>query len=93
MLAPPATTDFAVCGAIAAAFMGCFQAAPKDFLEAAPRGVTHKESYRDPARIFRIAVSAGLAQELPTLLGLLRGIAQAPGSHLHFYLSEKKLQT
>jgi len=38
-----------------------------------------------------VAVSATLAQELPTLPGLLRGIAQAPRS-LSDYLSERKLQ-
>ena len=92
VLGPLAATDFAVCGSIAAAFMGCFQAATKDFLEAKPRGVTYKERYRDPARIFRIAVSAGLAEQLPTLSGLVRGIAQAPGDHLHFYLSEEQLE-
>ena len=92
VLAPPATTDFAVCGAIAAAFMGCFLAAPKGSLEAAPRGVTYKERCRDPARIFRISVPAGLAEQLPKLTGLLGGIAQAPGNHLHSYLSEEQLE-
>ena len=92
VLAPPASTDFSVCGAVAAALMGCFYAAPKDFLSSSPRGITYQESYSDPTRAFHVAVSADLAQELPTLPGLLRGISQAPGSRLCYYLAEKKLQ-
>ena len=69
-------------------FPGRTQGFPRS--SAARRNVQGK--LQGPARIFRIAVSAGLAEELPTLPGLLRGIAQAPGSHLHFYLSEKQLQ-
>ena len=38
-----------------------------------------------------VAVSAALAEEFPTLPPLLRSIAEAPSSCLHFYLSEKKL--
>ena len=72
--------------------MGCFQASPKDFLSLSPRGITYRDSYSDPARAFHLAVSARLAEEVPTFPGLLRAIAQAPGSRLQFYLSEKKLQ-
>ena len=72
--------------------MGCFHAAPKDFLSSTPTGITYQESYSDPARAFHVAVSADLAQEFPTLPGLLRCIAQAPGSRLCYYLSERKLQ-
>ena len=72
--------------------MGCFHAAPKDFLSSSPTGITYQESYSDPARAFHVAVSADLAQEFPTLPGLLRCIAQAPGSRLCYYLSERKLQ-
>ena len=91
VLTPPATTDFAVCAAFAAAFMGCFQATAQDFMRASPRGVTYVESFRDARRDFRIAVSADLAAENPTLPPLVRGIAQAPGSRVRFYQSERKL--
>ncbi len=40
-----------------------------------------------------MAVSAALADELPTLPPLLRDIALAPGSCFKFYLSERKLCT
>ena len=92
VLASPTSTDFAVCAAVAAALMGCFHAAPNDFLSSSPRGITYSASYSDPATAFHLAVSADLAQEFPTLPGLLRCIAQAPGSRLCYYLSERKLQ-
>ena len=92
VLAPPADTDFSVSGAIAAAFLGCFYATPKDFLSPSPSGITYKEKCKSSKQHFHVAVSASLATELPTLPQLLRGIAQAAGSCLHFYLSEKKLR-
>ena len=93
VLVPPVPSDFAVCGAIAAALLGCFQATPKDFLCASPRGITFTQAYTDPAKAFHVAVSAGLAEEYPTLPSLLRSVAQSPGSCLSFYLSDKQLQT
>ena len=38
-----------------------------------------------------VAASAALAKDFPTLPSILRSIAEAPSSCLHFYLSEKKL--
>ena len=91
-LAPPTSTDFAVCAAVTAALMGCFHAAPNDFLSLKPRGITYSASYADPTTAFHLAVSAELAREFPTLPGLLRCIAQAPGSRLSYYLSNRRLQ-
>ena len=78
---------------IAAALLGCFCAAPKDFLreDGTQRGLTYKQAYNDPKRCFHVAVSAALAGELPTLPLLLSAIAVAPGSCLKYYLSERKL--
>ena len=75
---------------IAAALMGCFYATPNDFLSPSPSGIAYTEKYKSSKQSFHVAVSAALATELPTLPQLLRGIAQAAGSCLHFYLSEKK---
>ena len=92
VLAPPADTDFSVSGAIAAAFLGCFYATPKDFLSPSPSGITYKEKCKSSKQHFHVAVSASLATELPTLPQLLRGIAQTAGSCLHFYVSENNLR-
>ena len=92
MLALPADTDVSASGAIAAAFLGCFYATPKDFLSPSPSGITYKEKCKSSKQHFHVAVSASLATELPTLPQFLRGIAQAAGSCLHFLLAEKKLR-
>ena len=57
-----------------------------------PRGIMYTER-KSKARKnnFHVAVSAALAEEFPTLPQLLRGIAEAPSSCLHVYLSEKQL--
>jgi len=93
VLAPPVHTDYALSAMMAAALMGCFYATPKDFLrkEDAPRGIMYTEKYKSSTQSFHVAVSAKLAEELPTLPQLLRDIAQAPGSCFKFYLSERKL--
>ena len=93
VIAPPADTDYAISATIAAALMGCFVATPPDFLKSgvSPPGIMYKEKYKTSAQSYHVAVSAALAEEMPTLAHLLRAIAQAPGSCFRFYLSERKL--
>ena len=91
VIAPPANTDFSVCGSIVSAFLVCFQTTARDFVDALPRRISHTGLYRESTTMFHMAVSASLALEMPTLPQLLRCIAQAPGSCLRFYLSERKL--
>ena len=92
VLAPPADTDFSVSAMIAAGLMGGYYATPKDFVNyARPPGIMHTEKYKSSKDSLHVAVSATVAEELPTLPPLLREIAQAPGSCLHFYLSARKL--
>ena len=93
VLAPPVDTDYSLCAMIAAALMGCFYATPQDFLKEGgpPRGIMYKEKLKSSQHCFHVAVSAPLADEMPTLPQLLRAIAVAPGSSFKFYLSERKL--
>ena len=92
VLAPPADTDFSVSAMIAAGLMGGYYATPKDFVNyARPPGIMYTEKYKSSKDSLHVAVSATVAEELPTLPPLLREIAQAPGSCLHFYLSARKL--
>ena len=74
---------------IAAAIMGGFYATPQDRLsqDESPRGIMYTETYKRGcishvavSAAFHGAVSAALADELPTLPQLVRAIALAPGS-------------
>ena len=93
VLAPPEDTDYSLSAMMAAAIMGGFYATPQDFVkqDESLRGIMYTESYRSSKQSFHVAVSAKLADELPTLPQLLRAIALTPGSCFHFYLSERKL--
>ena len=93
VLAPPVDTDYSLSAMIAAALMGGFYATPKDFLkqDESPRGIMYTEKYKSSKQSFHVAVSAKLADELPTLPQLLRAIALAPGSSFKLYLCERKL--
>ncbi len=93
VLAPLVDTDFSLSARIAAALMGGFYATPQDFLckGESPRGIMYTEKYKSSKESFHVAVSAALADELPTLPQLLRAIAMAPGSCFMFCLSERKL--
>ena len=93
VLAPFVETDFGFCAQIAAGFMGAFFADPKNFVQQGdrPHGVTYKEKCKASPKSLQVAVSAAVEQAFPTLPVLLRHIAEAPGSCLSLYLSEKKL--
>ena len=93
VLAPAVDTDYALSAKIVAALMGCFFATPKDFLTQGefPRGIMYTEKYKRSRQSFHVAVSASLANELPTLPPLLKAIAQAPGSCFNVYGSEREL--
>ena len=96
VLAPLVDTDYLLSAMIAAALMGRFYATPQDCLnqDESPRGIMYTEKYkRGCISRFHGAVSAALADELPTLPQLVRAIALAPGSCFKFYLSERKLCT
>ena len=86
VIAQLANTDYSLSATIAAALLGCFCAAPKDFLreDETKRGLTYKQAYNNPKRCLHVAVSAALAGDLPTLPLLLRAIAVAPGSFLTY---------
>jgi len=93
ILAPPEDTDYSLSAMMAAAIMGGFYATPQDFVkqDESLRGIMYTESYRSSKQSFHVAVSAKLADELPTLPQLLRAIALTPGSCFNFYLSEHEL--
>ena len=86
-----ADTDYALSSAVVAAPLGCFCAAPRDFQEELPKGVQYEEKFKSSKHSFHVAVSAELAVDLPTMPQVLRAIAEAPGSCLSFYRSERKL--
>ena len=93
VLAPLVDTDYSLRATIAAALLGGFYATPQDFInqDETPRGIMYTEKYKISKESFHVAVSAALADELPTLPQLLRAIALAQGSCFKFYLSERKL--
>ncbi len=68
-----------------------FLATPKYFLDKSPRGIKYIEKYKSSKSNFHVAVSAAIADELPSLPQLLRAISQVPGSCFHFYVSAQKL--
>ena len=70
--------------------MGCFFATPPDFLSQDVRGIRYTEQYKNAKRSCHVAVSAFLANDMPTLQPLLRAIAQAPGSCFNVYGSERQ---
>jgi len=87
VLAPDVDTDYSLRAKIAAALLGGFCATPEDFEHAdgSPRGIMYTEQHRNPKHSFHVAVSAALANALPTLPNLLRAIAHAPGSCFTFF--------
>ena len=93
VLAPLVDTDYSLSAMMVAAFMGCFFATPRDFVEngALPRGIMYTEKYKSSKQSLHVAVAASLANELPTLQPLLGAIAQAPGSCFNVYGSERQL--
>ena len=92
VLTHPATdTDYALSSAVVAALLGCFCAAPRDFQEELPKGLQYEEKYKSSKQSFHVAVSAELAEGFPTIPQVLRALAEAPGSCLSFYRSERKL--
>ena len=94
VIAPLAdNTDYALCANIAAALLGGFWATPKDFLrkDDAPRGISYKQAFNNAKQLYHVAASAALARELPTLPLLLRALAEAPGSCVKYYKSEREL--
>ena len=93
VIAPLVDTDYSLSAMIAAALLGCFYATPKDFQneDKSPPGIMYTEAYKNKKCCFHVAVSAALADELPTPPRLLGDIALAPGSCFKFYRSERKL--
>ena len=73
--------------------MGGYYATPQDFLaqDGSRRGIMYAVKHKSLKDLFHVAVSPSLAVELPTLLPLLKAIAQAPGSCFKLYASERKL--
>ena len=68
VLAPPADTDFSVSAMIAAGLMGGYYATPKDFVNyARPPGIMYTEKYKSSKDSLHVAVSATVAEELPTV--------------------------
>ena len=91
VLTPPAAdTDYALSSAVVAALLGCFCVAPRDFLEDM-KGLQYEEKYKSSKQSFHVAVSADFAVDFPTMPQVPRAIAEAPGSCLSFYRSERKL--
>ena len=91
VIAPSVDTDFSISGMVAVALLGGFLCTPKSFLDSKPRGVTYAENYKSSKASFHVAVSASLGHDMPTLPQLLKAVAQAPGSCVRFYMSEREL--
>ena len=90
VLAPAAgDSDYAVCARIAAVIMGAWYTDAKSFISA---GRTSGCQYEVLARRskFRLAVSADLQERCPSVVLLMRAIAEVPGSTWKLY-SERKL--
>ena len=85
-------SDFAIAAQIAAAFVGAFFTTPSDFSrQHSPRGIQCTEKLRSSTTTYRVAVTADLEKDLPTLSHLLRSLAGTPGGCVKFYLKPKKL--
>ena len=82
VIAPLVDTDFALSGIVTAAFMGAFFVSPPAFLDKSPRGVFYTEKHTDPKKRLHVAVTASIADELPSLQQILERIASSAGSCL-----------
>ena len=89
VLAPAAgDSDYAVCARIAAVIMGAWYTDAKSFISA---GRTSGCQYEVLARRskFRLAVSADLQARCPSVMLLMRAIAEVPGSTCELYSVRK----
>lgn len=86
-----AHNDFAVAARLLAVLLGTYLADPADFLRRGSKcGRYFVPRYNLPGPPLRVAVSAAVSINAPSVPGILQRIATLPGSNLQ-YLSEKKL--
>ena len=88
------TTDYSLSAQIAAALMGGYTATAKDFEDDIKRplcGVMHQQRYKASKQTYHVAVSAGLAQDFPTVPQVLEAIAGQPGSCFQYRFSAESL--
>ena len=86
-----APNDFAVAARLLAVLLGTYLADPADFLRRGSKcGRYFVPRYNLPGPPLRVAVSAAVSINAPSVPGILQRIATLPGSNLQ-YLSEKKL--
>ena len=89
LASPSEISDYAVCARIIAVVMGAYFAEAKDFLNKGRAcGCQYKGKYRESQKTFRVAVSATVAQEFPTLPHVLKAIAMIPGGCFEYYAPE-----
>ena len=86
-----ACNDFAVAAGLLAVLLGTYWADPADFLQRGSKcGRYFQPRYNQGGPPLRVAVSAAVSINAPSVPGILQRIATLPGSNLQ-YLSEKKL--
>ena len=84
-------SDYAVCAHIAAAIMGAWFTDAKSFVsDGRSRGCQCEERCKTRRSLFKLAASADLRVECPSLVLLLRAVALVPGSTYELH-SEQKL--
>ena len=83
-------TDYAVCARLCAVCLGAYLADSQAFCRKRSRGVQYEDLCHTGGAGFKVAVSARLASQMPTLPLLLRALAEVPRGSFAFY-SEHRL--
>ena len=71
-------TDYAVCARLCAVCLGAYLADSRSFCRKRMRGVQYEDLCHTGGAGFKVAVSARLASQMPTLPLLLRALAEVP---------------
>ena len=88
-------SDYAVCAHLAATIMGAWYTDARSFMSAdgRSRGCQYKERCKTRRCIFKLAASADLQAELPSLELLLRAVSQVPGNTYELHSEESLLKS
>ena len=86
LASPSEISDYAVCARLVAVLMGAYLADAKDFLKKGKAcGCQYKPVHTASKNTIRVAVTATVAEEFPTLVPVLKAIAMVPGSCFEYF--------
>lgn len=86
-------SDYAVCAHLAAAIMGAWFTNARTFVsDGRTGGCQYEERCRARCRMFKLAVSADLQAQSPSLIACLRTVAQVPGSTFELHAAERLIK-